>query len=232
MTSTRASRVSLALVLAAAFLGGTANAQTAAALPSSAEPARGYVEVVAQSAFGNVTSQSYGAEVGATVWKATGLQVFGEFGQIRNVATSDLGVNAAVIAGFLSQVQSNVSFSVKEPVSFFAAGVKYPIVIPGSKIQPYVLGGFGSAKVTKQVAFTVGGSDVTSNLSQFGVVLGSDLSGEFSKAMLTLGGGAVWPIWHQVIADFQFRFSRIGAEDETAEAISVGRAGIGIGVRF
>ena len=47
----------------------------------------GYVEGVIQSAFGNVTSQSYGAEVGFTV--RPNLQVFGEVGRVRDVATAE-----------------------------------------------------------------------------------------------------------------------------------------------
>ena len=49
----------------------------------------GYVEAVAQSAFGNVTSQSYGAEAGVTIFP--NLQIFVEAGQTRNVATASRG---------------------------------------------------------------------------------------------------------------------------------------------
>ena len=66
------------------------------------------------------------------------------------------------------------------------------IPMPGVPVQPYVLGGVGFARVTKKVVFAVGGTDVTSTLTQFGVVLGSDLSGEFTKPMLTVGGGVAW----------------------------------------
>src|SRR5712691_1493975 len=97
----------------------------------------------------------------------------------------------------------------------------------GTKLQPYVLGAIGVAHVTKDVKFLSAGSDITSSLNTL-VTLGTDLQGDFSKAMVTFGGGVVWPVWRQVIADFQFRYSHIGAEDETSQAISVGRAGIGI----
>jgi hypothetical protein len=78
------------------------------------------------------------------------------------------------------------------------------------------------------VTFTVGGTDVTTNLQQYGAVLGTDLSGSFTKPMLTLGAGIAYPVGRLVL-DFQYRFGRIFAEDE---AINVNRAGIGIGVRF
>ena len=49
----------LAVIASAIVLSGVAHAQGPAA-------EKGYVEGVAQSAFGNVTTQSYGVEFGAT----------------------------------------------------------------------------------------------------------------------------------------------------------------------
>src|ERR1700687_1143221 len=102
----------LALMVSAIVLGGVARAQTTAGGGSAAaEPRTGYVEGVAQSAFSNVKSQSYGAEAGYTI--ATGVQVFLEGVRIRDVATPDLGVNAPTISGALIQAQSNsVSYTV------------------------------------------------------------------------------------------------------------------------
>jgi hypothetical protein len=202
--------------------GRVANAQS-----SASKPGNGYVEAVAQSAFGNVTSQSYGAEAGVTVFP--NVQIFVEAGQTRNVATTAFSAAAQTIAGALSQTQANAGFSVKEPVTFGAVGARFLIPVADSKVQPYVMAGGGIAKVSQNATFTVGGTDVTGNLAQFNIVLGSDLSGSFSKPMFVLGGGVTYPLWQQLIADFQFRFGRILAEDG---GINVTRAGIGIGVRF
>jgi opacity protein-like surface antigen len=212
------------VILTAGMLafGGVAHAQSSASAPGS-----GYVEAVAQSAFGNVTSQSYGAEAGITVYP--NVQIFVEAGQTRNVATPAFSAAAQTIAGALSQTQANAGFSVKEPVTFGAAGLRFLIPVADSKVQPYVMAGGGIAKVSQNATFTVGGTDVTGNLAQFNIVLGSDLSGSFTKPMFVLGGGVTYPLWQQLIADFQFRFGRILAEDG---GINVSRAGIGIGVRF
>jgi opacity protein-like surface antigen len=78
----------------------------------------------------------------------------------------------------------------------------------------------------------LGGSDVTSQLTSLGVQLGSDLSGEFKKPMVTVGGGVDWPFWREIFVGLQFRFSRIGAEDETTSATNIGRAGAAVGIRF
>jgi opacity protein-like surface antigen len=210
----------LAVIASAIILGGVAHAQGPAV-------EKGYVEGVAQSAFGNVTSQSYGVEAGATVRPT--LQVFGEFGKIKTVASDAFTSDAATIAAALARLQpASVGVSAKQPVLFFGAGVKYR---PATtlKVQPYVLGGFGLARVENDVAFTLGGTEATqSALAQY-VTLGSDLSGTFTNPMLTLGGGATWPAWHALIVDFQYRWGRIFAEEA---GITTHRAGVGVGVRF
>ena len=216
-------RLSVMLLVGTFGLSGVARAQSAP--PTSS---KGYVEAVAQSAFSNVTSQSFGAEVGVTI--VPNVQVFVEGGQVHNVATADISASAQAVAGSLSQTQANVLYSVKQPVTFGVTGVRFIVPMVG-KVQPYVMGGGGVAKVKQDVTFTVGGTDVTSTLAQapYNVQLGSDLSGTFTKPMLVLGGGVVWPAWQQIIVDFQYRYGRIFAEDG---GINVSRAGIGIGVRF
>jgi len=220
-------------VIAAAIAiasSGVAQAQTAAPRttpPSAPETDRGYVEGVAQSAFGNVTSQSYGIEFGYTIRRD--LQVYGEVGRIRDVADDTFTGDATAIANALSQVQpAAVGFSARRPVTFFGGGIKYRAAT-NLRVQPYVLGGFGVGIVDNDVTFTLGGAAASeSSLAQY-VTLGSDLSGSSTNAMLTLGGGVVFPVWHQVILDLQYRYGRIFAEET---GISTNRAGVGVGIRF
>jgi len=211
------------LVLGALVSSGVASAQSV----SKPESMKGSIEAVAQSAFSNVTSQSYGAEIGVNI--RSNLQIYVEAGQTRNAATAELSAAAQTVAGGLSQVASNVGFSVKAPVTFGVAGLKYLIPVEGSKVMPYVLAGGGVASVKQNTVFTVGGTDVTSNLAQFGTVLGTDTSGSFTKPMFSVGGGVAYPVWQQLVVDFQIRFGRIFAEDQ---GINITRAGLGIGVRF
>jgi outer membrane protein with beta-barrel domain len=213
------------LMVAALLVAGAARAQTAGA--AGGETEHGYVEGVAQSAFGNVTSQSYGVEAGFTV--APHVQIFGEAGQTRNVAPATLGAAAQLMAGALAQTQSNVNFTAREPVTLVAAGAKFLFGVEGSKAVPYVLAGFGLARLTRDVVFTVGGTDVTTNLQQFGITLGTDLSGASTRPMLVVGGGVTYPIWRQVGIDAQLRYGRIFAEEQ---GINSARVGLGIGVRF
>lgn len=219
-------KLTFVIVTAAMALAGAASAQTAST-PASGEGGTGYVEVVAQSAFGNVTSQSFGVEGGVKV--APRLVVFGEFGRVRDTAPSELGVAAQTIASYLTGQQSaSVGYSVQQPATFGVAGVAYLIPYDGV-LQPYVLGGFGIARYTRDVSFTVGGTDVTSNIGDYGVVLGSDLSGSTTKPMVTAGGGAAWTVHAPFVIDFQFRYGRIFAD---GKAINVSRAGIGFGIEF
>lgn len=213
-------RFSVMAILATLACSGVASAQ-------STPPTRGYVEGVAESAFGNVTSQSFGGEVGVTV--RPGLQVFVDAGQVRDVATSDLGINAQMIAGYLAQSHGGVTFGVKEPVTFGTAGVRYRIGTAAGRVEPYVVGAAGAARISKNVSFAVAGSDVTGTLQQYGVVLGTDLSGSETRPMLAIGGGVAVPLLQWMVADLQYRYGRIFASDQ---GINVNRAGIGLGVRF
>ncbi len=212
----------LSLVLACvASCAGTASAQT---IPGDLE--RGYVEAVAQAAFGNVTSQSYGVEIGYALDSTTQLVL--ELGRTRDVATSDLGSNAELIAAALSQTQSGVAFTVREPLTFGAAGVRY-LFDTGTRVRPYTLAGFGLARGRRDVRFSVGGTDVTANLSDYKIVLGTDLSGSFTRPMLLFGAGAAVPVWRQLMLDLQLRYGRVFAPDH---AINVTRAGVGLGFGF
>jgi opacity protein-like surface antigen len=209
-------KISIAAILAWMALTCPAYAQTLS---------KGYVEGVAQSAFGNVTSQSYGVELGVTLKPS--VQIFGEVGFTKDTAPASLGTSAQVIANYLSLTQSNVAYTAAQPVTFGVAGLRFPFATT-SKLEPYVLVGGGVAQVKKDVTFTIGGTDVTNNLTQYGVVLGTDLSGSETKGTLSVGVGVAWPVWQKLVVDFQYRYGRVF----TTEGLNMNRVGVGIGVRF
>ena len=206
--------------------GASAQAQTSAMAPHP-DAQRGYVAVDAAATFGSSSSQSYGGEVGVTI--APGWQLFVEAGHVNNVSTAAFVTAAQAIAGGLGQTQSGVGVSAKEPVAFGDAGVRYLVPVSGTSVLPYVMAGIGAARVTQDAKFTIGGADVTGSLAQYGVQLGTDLSGRFTKPLLVLGGGVTVPVWSRVVIDLHYRYGRIFAADQ---GINVSRAGIGIGVRF
>ena len=192
------------------------------ATSARAQSTKGYAEVVAQSAFGNVTSQSFGGEIGVAV--RPGIQVFVEAGMIRDAAPSTLGANAQRIAAGIAAAAGSADFRVRQPVTFGVAGLKYVVTGSGTRIEPYVLVGGGVANVKRDVAFSTPAGDV----GQF-VTLGSDLSGSETKGMLSLGAGVAVPVWRAMVIDLQYRYGRIFT---SGGGLNANRAGIGIGVRF
>jgi len=206
------------------FAAGVAQAQT---MPSMADEGHGYVAAVADAAFGSASSQSYGVEGGYTF--SPGLQVFIEAGRVNNVASSAFFTAAQTIAGGLGQTESNVGFSAKQPAGFGDAGVRYLAPVYSTRLQPYAQAGIGLARVTNDARFTINGTDVTGSLAQYGVQLGTDLSGHFTRPLLALGVGVTYPVWSRVIVDLHYRYGRIFAPDQ---GINMNRAGIGLGVSF
>jgi opacity protein-like surface antigen len=204
---------------------GAARAQSAPGTQSAA--GRGYVEGVAQSAFGSSTSQSYGAEAGFTI--RPNLQIYVEGGQTRDASTASFLAAAQEIASFLTQDQSGVTFRARKPITFGTAGLRFLIPVSNNHVLPYLLIGGGVARVKQDVTYAVNGTDVTATLPQLGVVLGTDLSGTETTGIVTAGGGVAWLPWRQLVVDFQYRYGRVFASDQ---GLNLNRAGVGIGVRF
>jgi opacity protein-like surface antigen len=211
--------------IVAGLLGMVALSSMASAQP--AVETNGYAEVVAQSAFGNVTSQSFGLEAGWALDRQ--LSVFAEIGSTRDTAPDTIGPAAQKIAAYLTQAQSGtVSFSVKQPVFFVGVGGRYAFP-RDSAFEPYVIGGAGLARVKRDVTFEIGGSDVTDALDQYGVVLGTDLAGTSTKPMITAGAGVVYRWRSPWIFDAGYRFGRIFTD---GEGTTVNRVGLGLGFLF
>jgi opacity protein-like surface antigen len=214
-------KLSIAAVLVWMAFPCAADAQSpVATAPTSSS--KGYAEVVAQSAFGNVTSQSFGGEIGVTVRPR--LQLFVEAGRIRDAAPATLGGVAQRIASGITAVAGSADFRVRQPVTFGLAGVKYLLPVSSSKLEPYVLVGGGVASVKRDVTFSTRAGDI----NQF-VTLGTDLSGSETKGILSLGVGVGLPVWQRLVIDLQYRYGRVFTTDE---GLTANRAGIGIGVRF
>jgi opacity protein-like surface antigen len=209
----------LALLIGTFAMSNVAQAQTGAADTV-------YLEGFAQTVRSNTTSQAFGGEFGVSV--VPNGQLFAEVARVNNVATPKLSASAQAIAAYLAATQTNVGYSVQEPVTIGVAGIRFVVPTAGS-LRPYFMAGGGFARVTQNVAFTVGGADVTSKLAQYGVVLGTDLSGSFTKPMLAVGGGIVWAIGEKFLADLHYRYGRIYAPDQ---GININRVGLGLGVRF
>lgn len=210
-------RISVTAVLASLAAGGVAHAQAG---PASG-PTKGYVEAVAQSAFGNVTSQSFGGELGVTVRPQ--IQVFAEGGVVRDASPASLGTRAQSVAVGIAAVAGSADFHVKQPVTFGIGGLKY-IIPTASRVQPYVLAGGGAARVKRDVTFSTPAGSVT----QFATI-GTDLSGSETKGMASIGAGVAVPVWNALVVDLQYRYGRVFT---SGEGLNINRAGVGVGIRF
>ena len=204
-------------VLAWTALSGVAWAQS----PTAADDSKGYVEGVAQSAFGNVTSQSFGGEFGITVKR--GVQVFVDAGYVRDTTPSSLSTSAQTIANDISAKAGGGSYQVKQPVTFGVAGLKFLLPVDQSRFAPYVRVGGGAARVEKDVTFSV----ATGQVSDY-VTVGSDLAGNETKGMVSAGVGVEVAFGGTFIVDLQYRYGRVF----TSDGLNINRAGAGVGVRF
>lgn len=207
------------MTLAVVLIGvGTVHGQT------SASAGAGYAEVTFGPTFGHKVSGSVGAEAG---YDFDSIGVFGEVGRMSNIATGQIDAKAQVIAGSL-----NGTFQAKQPATYFDAGVVKRFSTT-HHVTPYALFGLGGASVSNNVKFAIAGSDVTSQLGQRGVQLGKDLSGGYSKLFVTFGFGGHMALNDRWIADFSYRFGRVGQDTATEyKAINSNRLQFGVGTKF
>lgn len=217
----------LAVAASALLLSTSVSAQTPApAGGAQAAETSYYVNGLIEAAIGNVKSQSFSLEIGVKLQPQ--LDAFIEVGRIRDTAPASLGENAQLIAQYVSQVQSGLTYQVKQPVTTVQAGIRYSLPKQRGQYLPYLVVGGGMARLTRGVTYTVGRNDVTDRLGQYGVTLGSDLSGDVTKGMVSVGGGVEWNRFEPFFIGLDYRYGHIF--DDTA--LSVNRAGISFGVKF
>jgi opacity protein-like surface antigen len=218
------------VVLAAAVVLNPAGAfaQTpAAAAPSNSGPMMTvwYAGINTGVTLVDGAGALFGGEVGMRTWR--NLDISAEGGWFQNVATSKRKESATLLAGFLQTTQGQpATADVKMPVAFLGVNARW-VFESERRVRPYVLAGIGGARVNVNSEFTLGSSDVTDSLPQYGVTLGQDLTGHSSSPAFTFGGGVLVPYgkWY---VDGGYRVTTI-AGDET---ITVHRLNIGFGARF
>jgi len=208
-------------------MAGVAFAQAAPSLrPAAGDEPQSYVGGAVQASFGNVTSQSYGAEGGLPI--TSKFDIFGELGHVLDAAPASAGQAAQLIANQIALTQTGVGYGMHESITFFDAGVRYRFNL-GGKVTPYVLGGAGLGQVKPDAQFTINGTNVNDRLDQFGVVLGSDLTGTTTKFMMAVGAGAIYPLGSSLYVDAEYRYNRVFI---SGGDVPFTRLGVGVGFRF
>jgi hypothetical protein len=215
------------VVMAATLISATvATAQT----PSSASQSQSasaaapsvnlwYLGVMTGVTFVDHSSGLIGAEAGARVWK--NLDITGELGWMNDVVTTAQMQATAPIVTFLKTSQGdNPSATVKVPVLYSAVGARWVFEEVGGHVRPYAQFAIGGARVERQSTFILNGQDITSSLPQYGVTLGSDLTGTDSHLAVGGGVGVVIPygMWYGS-AGYHFLSIRIPSQATTVNEI-------------
>jgi hypothetical protein len=169
-------------------------------------------------------------------WRLTPkLDIFVEGGHMANVGTSELDANAQVIANFLTGAtgQTATVTATGISVNHFDAGVKFWLNPLTPTVRPYLLAAVGFGSATTESAYAVNGNPV--NPADFGVQLGSDLSGSLNKTLFVFGGGITVPFGSRYFADIGYRIGPLLAntsEIENDVTIVTQRVIFGVGARF
>lgn len=217
---------SVSFIVAGMLAIGTASAQ-------AQTPAPGSTDTGLSAAFTTgVTAGSGGMFGGEIGWRLNlSWDLFVEGGRMLNTSTTEMDAAATVIKQYLESISSKTaSFDAKQPVNYFAAGLRYKFPTTG-RVQPYVALGGGGGKVERRTAFMVNGADVTAQLQDppYGVLMGGDLSGSENAALVTFGAGAQVSFGRRLFVDASYRFGRIFL---TENGVNTNRAQFGIGARF
>jgi hypothetical protein len=179
------------LLITIALLGiaGTAWAQASSVTqqPAAGNSSRIYVEGAAGVTFGNVTSSTFGGEVGFRFGEK--LEVFGEAGRMTDITDSATADAAATIGNWLGTLGKGASsWTVTSPTNYGAGGVRF-LFSSGGRVEPYAAVTLGVANVERKTTYSLNGTDVTGSLPSYGVTLGQDLSGKTNNFLVTVGGG-------------------------------------------
>jgi hypothetical protein len=206
-----------------------------AAPPLFAQTERAYVSGLGGFAVTpDTTSGNVLGEVGVRV--APHIVVFGDVGQFRDVQPSAVQPTVDATTAMLQTVGLNVTGTARVPAFYSVGGVRYEFQRQ-TRVEPYVLGGIGFARMmpTAEFSYASGplpdgstpavGTDVTSQL-----VSANDFTAPAATTsfMYTIGGGVDVPVTRRWVVDAGYRFSRISSDTP----VNVQGVNFGLGYRF
>ncbi len=228
----RASRViTMGVFLLAAALPAAAQTATPATTttkPASASPQLTGVEV---GVIGGLSAvQNVGGLLGGRIGYAINdkIQIEAEGMWMQDVATRARLEAISSFGTYLTSVQGKPSTAtLTAPANYFGGGFKFLIPMDGA-LHPYVAIGGGMAKVALKPVFTISGTDVTTQLSTYGVTLGSDFTGDVTKAAIT-GGLGVLINNNRLSFDVGLRLTSIQTDGQKTNVL---RGQLGIAYKF
>ena len=218
----------VAVMVAALSWAQVAMAQsTPAGAAGAAEPTVSFFNIGVVAGAAAVENVGIVGGVEAAFRLKSRLDVVVDGGWIQDVVTRRKIDQTAVLAQYIQTTRGvTASSEIEAPAWYASAGLRWVFERDGA-LRPYVSGQVGVARVEYKPTFIVGGTAVA-NVADYGVTLGSDLSGTSNN--LTYGGGAgvilVKGAWY---FDLGGRVTRIQTDGQPT---TVGRVTIGVGRRF
>jgi hypothetical protein len=159
-------------------------------------------------------------------WKNIAFSIEG--GWMSSVVSAHRLDSAAAIANYLAQSQGQpASSTVKVPAGYGAVNLRYTLMTK-PRYHLYALAGTGFGVTSPKTKFTLGGTDVTGSIAQYGVTLGKDLSGSSTGGLLNFGLGVSYP-HGKWVGDASYRLTPIFGGGATTV---VNRLNFGVGYKF
>ena len=193
------------VLLGTAFLLTTA---TGAAAQGASSP-RAFVGGLGGLTFGTATSSAIAGQVGVRV--SRDLFVIGEVGRMWDVTPSEVSDEIETGIDFLEQQGIPVNLEFTVPAFYGFGGMRW--AQSGRRVNPFVEGGVGFARLTGEVSGTIGGVNVDDFLEEFDSELGDFSSNE---VLIAFGGGANIRLTPTVSLDAGYRFTHIFIDDPVA----------------
>jgi len=216
-------KVAAAVCVAALGFAGQASAQAQGDRPLS-------IQLGGGAAFGTQASPAFGIEADYAVKQR--ISVFLEAAMVGNVAPSFVTDRANIVATALGG-----SVDAKDQATFGTIGVKYTMMPVSAAYRPYVGVGYTYGKIKKTADFTIGGTAVSEAklLSDYGVLLGSDLAGSMNKGGVAVQVGVTRAIGERFGLDLSYRLNQFMAKTDDIEndkAINAQRVQLNVLIRF
>ncbi len=184
-------RLFAAGALTSALAFSTASPVHAQTSPPTPAPVTSIGNVSVGAVAGIAAVQNVGGLVGGRVGYRLSprFQIIGDATWMQNTVTRRRLDTATQVAGYLQNTQGAAATgTVAEPTWSFRGGAQIIVATHGTT-EFYVVAQAGAARVVFQPTFTLNSSDVTTQLPTYGVLLGSDLSGESTVADYSGGAG-------------------------------------------
>jgi opacity protein-like surface antigen len=164
------------------------------------------------------------------------LLVFGDVGRFGNLQPSDVQSSIAATSQLASSQGLLVIGTGSVPAWYSIGGLRFEVPLRG-RVQPYVFGGAGFARLMPTAQFTLSSGTLPDGTSPaFGTDVTNQLetAGDFTTPVATtafmysLGGGIEVPVARHWAVDAGYRYSRVNADTPA----NVQGATFGIGYRF